>query len=148
MLQKTPSIVGRGHRRIPTGAADLVVVNTEFTGVNASIEVSSPAFDYGERIPAKYTADGEGLSPPIEWSRTPPNAEAIVLLIEDPDTYPQAAMGEVDAAAARPPHPFVHALVWDLPGRDASLPEGALPSAMHAASAHALRRSSRLSTTY
>lgn len=115
MLEKLPSALGRALKRARAGAEDLAVADTELTGVNASIEVSSPAFEYNTRIPEKYTADGEGASPPIEWRGVPMNAEAIVLLIEDADSPT--------------PQPLVHAIVWDLPGSDASLPEGALPSA-------------------
>jgi phosphatidylethanolamine-binding protein (PEBP) family uncharacterized protein len=86
-------------------------MNTELTDVNASIEVSSAAFGDNEPIPEQYTADGEGLSPPLEWRCVPMNAEAVVILIEDIDTS------------------TVRAIEWDLPGTDASLPEGALSSA-------------------
>ena len=52
-------------------ARDMAIVDTELTGVNASIEVSSGAFGYNEPIPAEYTADGDGLSPPLEWRCVP-----------------------------------------------------------------------------
>lgn len=89
----------------------MATADTELTGVNASIEVSSVAFEAEGQIPPQYTSDGEGLSPPFEWHGVPMNAEAVVVLIED-----------ADSATPRP-----HAIVWDLPGIDASLPEGALP---------------------
>ncbi len=91
----------------------LAIVDTDLTGVNASIEVSSQAFGHNEPIPAQYTAEGEGLSPPLEWRGVPMNAEAVVVLVEDADSHT--------------PGPLVHAIMWDLPGSDASLPEGALP---------------------
>ena len=97
----------RGH------AGEVTIVDTELTGVNASIEVSSEAFGYNEPIPAQYTADGDGLSPPLKWRGVPINAEAVVVLVEDADS--------------RTPRPLVHAIIWDLPGSDASLPEGTLP---------------------
>jgi Raf kinase inhibitor-like YbhB/YbcL family protein len=93
-------------------ARDMAIVDTELTGVNASIEVSSGAFGYNEPIPAQYTADGEGVSPPLEWRCVPLNAEAVVVVVEDADS-PTAL-------------PVVHSIMWDLPGTDASLPEGAL----------------------
>jgi phosphatidylethanolamine-binding protein (PEBP) family uncharacterized protein len=74
------------------------------------IEVSSSAFGDNQPIPAQYTADGEGLSPPLDWRCVPVNAEAVVVLVEDADDS------------------TVHALEWDLPGSDASLPEGTLSS--------------------
>lgn len=91
----------------------MAIADAELTGVNASIEVSSPAFGPDEPIPPEYTADGEGLSPPLEWRGVPMNAEAVVLVIEGADPATQRAPA--------------NAIVWDLPGSDASLPEGALP---------------------
>src|SRR5688572_1995970 len=93
-------------------ARDMAIVDTELTGVNASIEVSSGAFGYNEPIPAQYTADGEGVSPPLEWRCVPLNAEAVVVVVEDADSPTSL--------------PVVHSIMWDLPGTDASLPEGAL----------------------
>jgi hypothetical protein len=109
---------------------------TELTGVNASIEVSSEAFGYDEPIPAQYTADGAGLWPPLEWHGVPMNAEAVVVLVEDADSLT--------------PRPLVHAIVWDLPGSDASLPEGVLPSrrADHNPAAEHLGRNSALSASW
>jgi phosphatidylethanolamine-binding protein (PEBP) family uncharacterized protein len=78
-------------------AGQVTIVDTQLTGVNASIEVSSAAFGHNEPIPAQYTADGDGLSPPLKWRGVPMSAEAVVVLVED------------------------------LPGSDASIPEGTLP---------------------
>ena len=36
----------------------MAIVDTELTGVNASIEVSSGAFGYNEPIPPQYTQTG------------------------------------------------------------------------------------------
>ena len=91
----------------------MATTDTDLADVNASIEVMSPAFGDDEQIPARYTSDGEGLSPPLEWRGVPMNAEAVVLVIE-----------EADGATAQS---TANAIVWDLPGSDASLPEGALP---------------------
>ena len=112
MLEKIPSAAGRVAQGIRAGADELAIADTELTGVNASIEVSSPAFGYNEPIPPQYTADGDGLSPPLEWRCVPINAEAVIVLVEDADSPT--------------PHPLVHAILWDLPGSDASLPEGSL----------------------
>jgi phosphatidylethanolamine-binding protein (PEBP) family uncharacterized protein len=88
---------------------DMATTEMDLADVNASIAVSSAAFGDEQRIPARYTSDGEGLSPPLEWSGVPMNAEAVVVLIE-----------AVESSA-------VHAIAWDLPGSDTALPEGALP---------------------
>ena len=112
MLEKLPSAIGHVLSNVRAGAGKLTITDTELTGDNAIIEVTSPAFAYGEPIPSRYTADGEGLSPPLEWRCVPTDAETVVMLMEDADSPT--------------PKPLVHAIVWDVPGVDASLPEGAL----------------------
>ena len=77
-----------------------------------SLEVSSPAFDDGSRIPLRYTADGEGLSPPLQWSGVPVDAASLVLLVEDPDSPT--------------PRPMVQAIAWGLTSGRSQLLEGAL----------------------
>jgi Raf kinase inhibitor-like YbhB/YbcL family protein len=80
----------------------------------ASITVTSLAFvDHGP-IPARYTADGAGVSPPLQWRGAPTNAGSLALLVEDAD--------------APTPQPLVHAIVVDLAVGDGSgaLAEGAL----------------------
>ena len=48
-------------------------------------ELRSSAFDQGQAIPARYTCDGENVSPPLEWSDAPPETRSFVLIMEDPD---------------------------------------------------------------
>ena len=134
MLEKIPSAIGRAAQGIRAGAEDLAIAHTELTGVNASIEVSSTAFGYNEPIPVQYTADGEGLSPPLEWRCVPLNAEAVVVLVEDPDSPT--------------PQPMVHAIMWDLPGADATLPEGALNSKNDERNSESMGQNSFFNATY
>lgn len=134
MLEKIPGAVGQALMRVRAGAADLAVVHNELTGINASIEISSPAFGYNEPIPSRYTADGAGLSPPLEWRGLPRQAAAVVLLVEDADSPT--------------PHPLVHALVWDLPATDALLPEGALRDDTKHSQVPSTGRNSYLSNSY
>jgi Raf kinase inhibitor-like YbhB/YbcL family protein len=71
--------------------------------------LSSPAFSTGQVIPAKYTCDGENLSPPLQWSGAPPGTRSFVLIIEDPDA---------------PSGVFRHWAVYNLPPELTALPEG------------------------
>lgn len=50
-----------------------------------ALELTSPAFKSGEPIPARYTCDGEGLTPPLAWSGAPAGARSYALILEDPD---------------------------------------------------------------
>jgi len=37
----------------------------------SSFTIWSPAFGNNQTMPKKYTADGENISPPLEWSGVP-----------------------------------------------------------------------------
>lgn len=73
----------------------------------AALSLSSPSFHDGARIPARYTCDGQDVSPSLRWSRVPAGARTLALELDDPD-----APGGV----------FVHWLLWNLPARRRSLP--------------------------
>ncbi len=47
--------------------------------------LSSIAFQDGERIPAKYTCEGEDISPPLMWSEPPQGTQSLALIVDDPD---------------------------------------------------------------
>lgn len=47
--------------------------------------LKSPAFSHGEEIPTRYTAEGENVSPPLEWTGAPQGTRGFALLMEDPD---------------------------------------------------------------
>ncbi len=89
------------------------------------IALTSPAFDPGGALPERFTADGQGLSPPLSWAHLPERTASLVLLVEDMD--------------APFPRPLVHALVYDL-GRDLSgLDEGAIPARLPGAAPQGFR---------
>jgi Raf kinase inhibitor-like YbhB/YbcL family protein len=71
--------------------------------------LSSSAFGLGEPIPARYSCEGEDLSPPLAWSGVPAEARSLALIVDDPDA----------------PHDvFTHWVVFDLPAGARALPEG------------------------
>jgi Raf kinase inhibitor-like YbhB/YbcL family protein len=51
----------------------------------ATLRLASSAFADGMPIPAKYTCDGENISPPLVWSNTPQSAQSLALIADDPD---------------------------------------------------------------
>jgi Raf kinase inhibitor-like YbhB/YbcL family protein len=77
------------------------------------ITVTSTAFREGERIPAEFTCDGRGGSPPLAWDNVPTDAVALALVVDDPD----AARGT-----------FVHWVVLDIPTTTTGVEAGAVPS--------------------
>jgi hypothetical protein len=114
MLEKLPEAIGHALHGMRAGM-DKIVFNT--LGMRqgmASIALGSVAFvDHGP-IPARYTADGEGLSPPLQWTGIPPGALSLVLVVEDADSPT--------------PNPLVHAIVVGLPPGDGKLEEAAILS--------------------
>jgi Raf kinase inhibitor-like YbhB/YbcL family protein len=64
------------------------------------MEITSEAFNNGDRIPKKYTCEGPNISPPLQFSNIPEGTKSLVLMIEDPD------------AEAKP---WVHWMVFNIP---------------------------------
>lgn len=77
------------------------------------MKITSPAFTHNEKIPAKYTCDGEDKSPPLKIAGVPANALSLVLISDDPD----APMGT-----------WVHWLVWNLEPSVVEISENTVPS--------------------
>jgi Raf kinase inhibitor-like YbhB/YbcL family protein len=76
------------------------------------VAVHSSAFNQLEHIPVRYTADGDGISPPLEWFAIPGGATSVVVMVEDGDSPT--------------PHPLVHAIAVNLDPERRLLGEGAL----------------------
>ena len=70
--------------------------------------LSSTAFKEGERIPRKYTGDGEDVSPPLSWTMPPANTVELALICDDPDA---------------PRGTFNHWVLYALPASTTALPE-------------------------
>ncbi len=75
-----------------------------------AIQLTSTAFGEGERIPAKYTGEGEDVSPPLAWSGVPEGTKELALICDDPD--------------APTPQPWVHWVICKIPADCTELPEG------------------------
>ena len=75
-----------------------------------TIEITSPAFKEGERIPKKYTGEGADLSPPLAWTGVPENAKELVLICDDPNA-PTA-------------EPWVHWVIYKIPANTKGFKEG------------------------
>src|SRR5262245_35591342 len=97
-------------RNFRAGHSKLVIVQPELEIGDTVIDLSSPAFAYGARLPVRFTADGEGVSPPLVWGDVPGGTASLALIVEDPD--------------APALHPVVHALVWNLPADERRIAEG------------------------
>ncbi len=47
--------------------------------------VTSSAFAEGETIPARYTCDGENVSPPLAIAGLPEGTQSVAIIVDDPD---------------------------------------------------------------
>jgi Raf kinase inhibitor-like YbhB/YbcL family protein len=76
------------------------------------LTVTSPTMKAGEPIPRDHTADGKNVSPALMWANVPAGTREFALIVDDPD--------------APTPQPFVHWVIYKIPGSARGLPE-ALP---------------------
>lgn len=81
------------------------------------MELISKAFLYGGDIPAKYTCDGENISPPLVISDVPEEAASLVLLMDDPDVPKDL----------REDGRWDHWVVFNIPPTTSEIPEGQEP---------------------
>ena len=49
------------------------------------LTLTSPAFAHGERIPDRYTCNGDDVSPALEWTSAPEGTAEWALICHDPD---------------------------------------------------------------
>ncbi len=134
MLEKIPAGVGRALRKVRAGQDKLVSERAEFEAAPWSIGLESSAFEDGGPIPARYTADGDRISPPLAWRGTPEGTRSLVLIVEDPD--------------APAPEPLVHLLAFDLPPELGELAEGIFKSPRHDGLDENLGRNAYLQAAY
>lgn len=73
------------------------------------MRIETTAFSDGERIPDRFTGDGEDVSPPLSISDLPDGTSSLALVVDDPDA---------------PAGTWVHWLIWGIPADLTSLPEG------------------------
>lgn len=75
----------------------------------AALELLSDAIDTSGAIDQRHTALGDNLSPPLHWTPVA-GAGAYAIILEDPDAPREK--------------PFVHWLIWNIPGSVDYLAEG------------------------
>ncbi|MEN8175269.1 MAG: YbhB/YbcL family Raf kinase inhibitor-like protein [Pseudomonadota bacterium] len=80
-----------------------------------SLTLQSTMIVDGGEIPARYTCEGEDVSPPLAWSGVPENARSLVLIVDDPDAPDPRA----------PRMTWVHWVLYNLPPDTTGLVENA-----------------------
>jgi Raf kinase inhibitor-like YbhB/YbcL family protein len=121
MLENLPDLIGVALRDQRAGLDKIVFNQVDLRQGAGALNVTSLAFADHAPIPADYTADGAGVSPPLEWTGVPAQAAEVIVIVEDAD--------------APTPQPLVHAIVVGLEGADGALSPGAMPSPAHDADA-------------
>jgi Raf kinase inhibitor-like YbhB/YbcL family protein len=90
-----------------------------------ALTLTSSAFKQGEKIPARYTCEGDDVSPPLAIGGVPAGTKSLAFVLDDPDAPDPKA----------PQRVWAHWLVYNLPpGTDtlqedaarAGLPKGAM----------------------
>ncbi len=79
----------------------------------STLRVTSPAFDDGAGIPARYTGEGDDISPAIVWQDAPQGTKGFALICHDPDA-PLVQNGT---------YGFVHWVLYNIPASTTSLEE-------------------------
>lgn len=81
----------------------------------SDMQLTSDGIQQGGKIPAKYTGEGDDVSPQLSWSNAPDGAKSFVIVCHDPDA-PLVTGGGT--------YGFVHWVLYNIPGDVTSLEEG------------------------
>jgi Raf kinase inhibitor-like YbhB/YbcL family protein len=83
------------------------------------MKITSSAFKDGEKMPGKYTCEGENISPQLSWTEIPEGVKSFAVICSDPDA---------------PSGDWVHWVVYNIPPgvselkekfpKDKNLPDG------------------------
>ncbi len=79
-----------------------------------ALTIKSTAFEDGGSMEAKYTCEGQDISPALQWEGVPEGTRSLVLIVDDPDAPDPAA----------PKMVWVHWVLYNLPPDGGGLPEG------------------------
>ncbi|MBW3597403.1 MAG: YbhB/YbcL family Raf kinase inhibitor-like protein [Planctomycetes bacterium] len=76
----------------------------------SDLRLQTSVFAEDKPIPKRYTGDGEDVSPPLNWIQAPAGTKEFALICDDPD--------------APRDEPWVHWVLYKIPGDVKELPEG------------------------
>lgn len=126
--------VYRSILRLPMSAANLVpwalmialctsaaFAPPLFAAGDGGLLLHSDGFGPGGSLPARFTCDGAGESPPLAWENVPPDTKSLALIVADPDAPDPRA----------PRMTWIHWVLYDIPARarDVAAGAGAAPDA-------------------
>lgn len=94
------------------GSSGAAMAGTSAPAAPAGFTVTSAAFREDTQIPVEYSCNGGNVPPPLRWQHVPTDAEALALVVDDPDA---------------PRGRYVHWVVTGIPPSTTEIAEGALP---------------------
>lgn len=77
------------------------------------MQIVSAAFTDGAPIPPQYTCKGQNVSPPLNFTNVPAEAQSLALVMHDPD----APVGD-----------YVHWTMWDVPANTKTIAANSIPA--------------------
>jgi len=80
-----------------------------------ALTLTSSAFKAGDKIPSKYTCEGDDISPPLAFGDVPDGTKSLAFILDDPDAPDPKA----------PKRVWTHWLLYNLPSDSKGLPEDA-----------------------
>jgi Raf kinase inhibitor-like YbhB/YbcL family protein len=87
-----------------------------------SLTLRSTDFAHEASIPAKFTCQGDDVSPALSWSGAPAGTRSFALVVDDPDAPDPRA----------PKTTWVHWVLYNLPPNTSTLAEGVAAAALPA----------------
>jgi Raf kinase inhibitor-like YbhB/YbcL family protein len=107
-VQLVPGTALSTSRAVETVIGD----KNEQTLERNGMKITSSAFQHHQKIPRKYTCDGQNINPPLVFVDVPQAARSLVLIVDDPDA---------------PRGTWVHWLVYNIPFAVREVQERSVP---------------------
>lgn len=111
-----PFVRTRGAWGVVTAMVAVLVGNVAASDTDAPakehplMQLTSTAFEANATIPTKHTGEGEDVSPGLAWTGAPEGTQEFALICDDPD--------------APVPEPWIHWVIYKIPGDRDNLTEG------------------------
>jgi len=93
---------------MPEHSGEAITILKVEPRLRTGVVVSAPAQEPDGRLADRHSAYHDNISPPLTWTDAP-DVKAWALIVEDPD--------------APRDEPFVHWMIWNIPGEATALPE-------------------------
>jgi hypothetical protein len=112
MKQGIISAMSLRHLRRPVFFLCVLACLAGRAAAGDAFSISTPAFEPGKPMPARYALADANVSPELRLANVPIRARSLVLIVDDPDA---------------PTGLWTHWLVWNLSSATTGIPEGKLP---------------------